>query len=53
MVHDVEELTGGQRRLASVPPVTGLSLAASPPQARFAQLVAAVERPLRASLVAR
>jgi DNA-directed RNA polymerase specialized sigma24 family protein len=52
MVHNVEELTSGTRHLAAVP-VPAAGAAVSPPQARFAQLVAAVERPLRASLVAR
>jgi hypothetical protein len=52
VVHGVEEITEGQRRLASVPaPVPGV--AASSSSSRFAELVVAVERPLRASLVAR
>jgi DNA-directed RNA polymerase specialized sigma24 family protein len=52
MVHGVEEVTKGPRRLASVPaPVPGV--AASSSSSRFAELVVAVERPLRASLVAR
>jgi DNA-directed RNA polymerase specialized sigma24 family protein len=52
MVHSVDELTNGQRRFASMSaPEPGVAL--SSPSSRFAELVAVVERPLRASLVAR
>jgi DNA-directed RNA polymerase specialized sigma24 family protein len=52
MVHEVEELTNEQRPTAPMPaPVPGALVAL--PSARFAALVAVVERPLRVSLVAR
>jgi DNA-directed RNA polymerase specialized sigma24 family protein len=52
MVHGVEEITNGQRRLASVAaPLSVVPVSSS--ISRFAELVLAVERPLRASFVAR